>query len=229
MTGGGGWDDTRPVGVPARFRGQALEGTADAALQADEDIDAGLERIAAHDPNFDIEAFKSSVETLFFVVQEAWLEDRPELVRTVMAEDLAAPTVALLEEYRKRGLLRMLEGIAVGEVDVVGVHSDARWDTVTVRFRVVSADYDIEATSGRYAGGDREQREYWEDWLFQRASSARTPPGGGTMNRRCPNCQAPLDIDDAGTCQFCKASVMSGGYDWVLTRIDRVRGAPARF
>jgi hypothetical protein len=58
--------------------------------------------------------------------------------------------------------------------------------------------------------------------VFQRSSHATTPSGGGTLEQHCPNCGAPLDLDLAGTCKYCRAPVMSGEYDWVLTRIDQV-------
>jgi hypothetical protein len=29
-------------------------------------------------------------------------------------------------------------------------------------------------------------------------------------------------VDLAGVCHYCRAPVMSGQYDWVLTRIDQV-------
>ena len=63
---------------------------------------------------------------------------------------------------------------------------------------------------------------FLEVWVFQRSSHATTPAGGGTLEQHCPNCGAPLDLDLAGTCRYCRAPVMSGDYDWVLTRIDQV-------
>ncbi|GAC1477213.1 MAG: hypothetical protein NVS1B12_12020 [Acidimicrobiales bacterium] len=65
--------------------------------------------------------------------------------------------------------------------------------------------------------------ENWqEDWVFQRSSKATTKTDGGTMQQKCPNCGAPLDLDLSGVCKYCRAPVMSGDYDWVLTRIDQV-------
>jgi predicted amidophosphoribosyltransferase len=71
--------------------------------------------------------------------------------------------------------------------------------------------------------GSRDVSEWTEDWVYQRSSDATTKTGAGTMNQRCPNCGAPLDLDLAGVCSYCKAPVMSGRYDWVLTRIDQVQ------
>jgi hypothetical protein len=61
-----------------------------------------------------------------------------------------------------------------------------------------------------------------EDWIFQRSSKATTKKDGGTLQQRCPNCGAPLDVDLTGTCKYCRAPIMSGDYDWVLARIDQV-------
>ena len=66
--------------------------------------------------------------------------------------------------------------------------------------------------------------QWSEDWVFQRSSAATTKADGGTMQQRCPNCGAPLNLDLAGVCHYCKAPVMSGSYDWVLARIDQVLG-----
>jgi len=45
------------------------------------------------------------------------------------------------------------------------------------------------------------------------------------MAQHCPNCGAPLDVDLSGVCSYCKAPIMSGAYDWVLSRIDQVMPA----
>ena len=42
------------------------------------------------------------------------------------------------------------------------------------------------------------------------------------MSKKCPNCGAPLDLDLAGICKYCRAPVMSGEFDWVLTRIEQL-------
>ena len=37
----------------------------------------------------------------------------------------------------------------------------------------------------------------------------------------CPNCGAPLEINQVGECRYCKAAVTSGRFDWVLSRIEQ--------
>jgi hypothetical protein len=68
------------------------------------------------------------------------------------------------------------------------------------------------------AGSDREERAYTEYWTMIRGTAAR---GASRIDRGCPSCGAPLAIDMAGSCAHCKAHVVAGEFDWVLSRIEQ--------
>jgi predicted lipid-binding transport protein (Tim44 family) len=185
--------------------------------------EAGIAAIQAHDPEFNIETFKSSVERSFFVVEEAWSELKPDMSRRVMADGLWQQHRTQIQGYQTNGTRNVLDGLAVGRVDLMSASTDDQFDTITVRIFAACADYDINVASGKVVRGNKKDMENWqEDWIFQRSSKATTKAGGGTMQERCPNCGAPLDVDLAGVCTHCRAPIMSGQYDWVLTRIDQV-------
>jgi predicted lipid-binding transport protein (Tim44 family) len=221
----GGYDDTHPVGVPERFRGETLPGTDASAADAGgaASVAAGLDGIKAHDPAFDESAFISDVERSFFVVQEAWSERKPEMSRRVMADGLWQQHKVQIDQYTAQHRRNLLDSLAIGNANLVAAHTDQSYDTVTVRILAASADYDVADQSGKVVRGNRDVQQWTEDWVFQRSSEATTKTGAGTMNQHCPNCGAPLDVDLAGVCSYCKAPIMSGKYDWVLTRIDQVQ------
>ncbi|HEY6378174.1 MAG TPA: Tim44-like domain-containing protein, partial [Candidatus Dormibacteraeota bacterium] len=224
--GAGGYDDTHPIGVPERFRGATLEGSHPAAASgAGASVEEGLAAITAHDPAFDAAAFVSQAQSSFFIIQEAWSQGKPEMSRSVMADGLAQQFAFQMDEYTRKGQRNLLDGLTVAHADVVAAHSDQSFDTLTVRFQAASADYDVDVRSGRVTRGHRDLEPWTEDWIFQRSAQATTRPGEGTMNRRCPNCGAPISISPEGTCEYCHAQVMSGKYDWVLARIDQVQAA----
>jgi len=200
------WDESQPAPQPTA--GSLQEGVA---------------AIQAHDPDFSLETFKSSVERSFFVVEEAWTELKPEMSRRVMADGIWQQHRSQIEGYAKAGTRNVLDGLAVGRVDVLQTSSDAQFDTIVVRILATCADYDINVANGKVVRGNKHEMAPWqEDWVFQRSSKATTKTDGGTMQQKCPNCGAPLDLDLAGVCKYCRAPVMSGEYDWVLTRIDQV-------
>ncbi|MHB8663666.1 MAG: TIM44-like domain-containing protein [Acidimicrobiales bacterium] len=224
---------SRPAGIaPAPYPVSDAPAYAPGSLPWDHQDDAapaapadggGLAAIQAHDPEFNLEDFKSSVERSFFVVEEAWTERKPDMSRRVMADGLWQQHKAQIDGYVTNGTRNVLDGLAVGKVDVLRATSDDKFDMITVRILAACADYDIEVDGGKVVRGNKHDMQNWqEDWLFQRSSKATTKTGGGTMQQKCPNCGAPLDVDLAGVCKYCRAPVMSGDYDWVLARIDQV-------
>lgn len=215
------YDDSKPIGMPEGLRGEMLPGTAPEAISAD-GVATGIAAITAHDPAFDENAFLGESERAFFLVQQAWTERKPDLSRRVMADGIWQQHKAQIDQYVAQGRQNVLDQLSVGGARVIGAHSDQTYDTLTIRFLAACSDYDVDVNSGKVVRGDRSVEQWSEDWVFQRSSSATTNPKGGTLSQKCPNCGAPLDLDLAGVCSYCRAPVMSGKYDWVLTRIDQV-------
>ncbi|MDQ2728154.1 MAG: transporter [Actinomycetota bacterium] len=223
--GAGTWShDDRPAIESVRgdlFPGSATEGTSPGGGTV-QTVSDGLAAIADHDPTFDREAFLDAAQRAFFVVQEAWTDRKPEMSRQVMADGLWQQHRVQIKGYDDEHKRNILGDLAVGSMDLVTAHSDASYDTITVRIRAACSDYDVADDSGKVIRGNKRVGEWTEDWTFQRSSKATTSVTGGTLAQKCPNCGAPLNVDLAGVCPYCKAPVMSGEYDWVLARISQV-------
>ncbi|HET9077379.1 MAG TPA: TIM44-like domain-containing protein [Acidimicrobiales bacterium] len=218
--GPGDWSHSDQPAINS-IRGDLFPGSAPEAVRP-ESSQEGLAAIAARDPRFNQEAFLEQVQRTFFVVQEAWTQRKPEMSRQVMADGLWQQHRVQIQGYTDAHKRNMLEDLSVGSLDIIAAHTDANYDTITVRVLAACADYDVDDRNDRVVRGDRRVEQWMEDWTFQRSSKAQTPAEGGTMTQRCPNCGAPLDLDLSGECKYCKAPVSSGAYDWVLARISQV-------
>jgi hypothetical protein len=183
---------------------------------------AGLAAIQAHDPGFDLNDFLARVQRVFFLVEQAWSDRKPEESRRVMADALWQQHRLQIQQYIDKGQRNVLDSLAVGEVDVIDATSDASFDTIVARILAACADYDIDVSTNKIVRGNRRVQQWSEDWHFQRSAKAVTRPDGGILNDKCPNCGAPLQVDLAGVCSYCHAQIMAGDYDWVLTRISQV-------
>ncbi len=204
-------------------QGGLFPGTAPSIARSESAADS-LAAISAHDPAFSKEAFLEQAQRTFFVVQQAWTERQPGMSRQVMADGLWQQHRSQIQGYLDAGKRNVLEDLAVADLTVIGADHDQSYDTITVRVVAACADYDVDDHNGRIVRGDKQVRQWAEDWTFQRSATATTPVGGGILTAKCPNCGAPLDLDLAGTCKYCKAPVSSGAYDWVLARIAQVPG-----
>jgi predicted lipid-binding transport protein (Tim44 family) len=202
-------------------QGDLFPGTAPSVARSESAAD-GLAAISAHDPAFSKEVFLEQAQRTFFIVQQAWTQRQPGMSRQVMADGLWQQHRTQIQGYLDAHKRNVLEDLAVADLTIIGAHRDQSYDTITVRVVAACADFDVDDGNGRVVRGGKEVHQWAEDWTFQRAASATTPIGGGTLTARCPNCGAPLDLDLAGTCKYCKAPVSSGAYDWVLARIAQV-------
>jgi len=188
------------------------------------DVDAGVVAIQQHDPAFNEADFLSDCNRAFFTIQQAWTERKPEISRQVMHDGIWQQHKFQIDQYLSQQKQNVLENLAIQNTRVVSAHTDESFDTIMVRFFASCADYDIDLSNDKHkvVRGDRSIADWAEDWVFQRKSNAVTKPNGGTMAKKCPNCGAPLDLDLAGVCKYCRAPVMSGEFDWVLTRIEQL-------
>lgn len=216
--------DPHSLHVPARsWFGQTFPGTDPPAIELAgwDGKAAGLSAIKARDSGFVEGAFEAAVQRVFFAVLEAWTRLKPALSQGVMAPVIWEQQRAQVEEYRRRGLRNQLEGLALTNALVVGARSDPQFDTITVRMSARSADFDLDSGSA-VVGGDREQHDWAEDWVFQRPAGVTSTKATGPVSQLCPNCGAPILVDVTTICPFCGAAVISGRFQWLLTRIDRV-------
>lgn len=205
-------------------RGDVLAGTDLSSIQVSthQAVQDGLTAIREHDPDFDEAGFLALAERAFFTIQQAWTDRKPDVSRQVMADGVWQQHKMQIDQYVANGQRNVLDNLAVQNTKIVVAHTDASYDTIVVRFFASCADYDVNVASGKRVRGDTSIQDWAEDWCFQRSSKAVTKKDGGTMSKHCPNCGAPLDVDLAGVCKFCHAPVMSGQYDWVLTRIEQL-------
>jgi predicted lipid-binding transport protein (Tim44 family) len=181
----------------ASCRGDLFPGTS-VNVQNPESSDAGLAAIAAHDPAFSRQVFLGAVQSVFFVVEGAWTQRKPEVSRQVMADALWQQHRVQIQGYLDAGRRNILGDLSVLSLTVISAHTDTSYDTICVRILAGSSDYDVDDHTGKIVRGDRRVQQWMEDWTFQRSSSATTPPGGGTLSSRCPNCGAPLELDLTG-------------------------------
>jgi predicted lipid-binding transport protein (Tim44 family) len=199
------------------FRGAR---TAAAFGAAELDPQTGMATIRAEDPQFDPEAFRGRAQQAFFALQQAWQDRDLTSSRPFMSPGLylgwSSQVQQLIELHKKN----VLEGLRVDGIDVVKVVHGRALDDVTVRMTATCADYEVDEQTGRMIFGSRSPSRFVEFWTFQRSVGVQTTERS-ILDKVCPNCGAPLEINQVGECRYCRAAVTSGRFDWVLSRIEQ--------
>jgi hypothetical protein len=181
-----------------------------------------LAALQAKDPNFNQQMFLDRAQAAFFALQKSWMDRNLEPARVYMSDGIyhrwKTQIDAMIAAHKKN----MLDNLVIGGVHIVKVQTDPNFDTITVRIDASAADYEVDDTSAnKVIYGSRQSQNFTEYWTFIRSGAARTKAGEGAEVTQCPNCGAPLSINESGVCSYCKATVTSGQFGWVLDNITQ--------
>lgn len=192
-------------------------GAPKAGLSADQ----GFAHIRQTDPEFDPAVFADRAQKAFYQLQQAWQDRNMEEGRLYMSPGLYLSWSSQVTQMLQLHKRNILENLRIASMPVVKVVPGQDFDEMTVRFDAVCADYEVDESTNKIVFGDRHEKPFTEYWTFQRSAGAKSLKSGGVVEKQCPNCGAPLNINQVGECTYCGAGVTSGKFDWVLSRIDQ--------
>ena len=206
-------------GSPAYEPGYTPEVAPPQAYQPDAASQVAL--IQASDPNFTEQQFLDRAQVAFFLLQKAWQDRNVDEGRAYMSPGLymgwKTQVDQMVAEHRKN----VLEALYIQGMHIVKATHDDNFDTIVVRFDASAKDYDVNDETGKKLSGDSHDTPFTEFWTFSRSAGTKTLVSGGIIEKKCPNCGAPLDVNATGACKYCNQVVTSGKFDWVLSRIDQ--------
>ncbi len=194
--------------------------------------DAGLAALQAADPAFDRTRFLDRVRQAFFTLQQAWEARDLTPARPFMGRGLYLGWLTQVRQLTALHKVNRMEDLAITNIAFAAANHGQRYDHVTVRVDATAADYEIDERDGRVIFGDKVDRPFTEYWTFERTAGTASPEKG-LLDQVCPNCGAPAQINEVGECEYCRAAITNGRFDWVLARIDQAdqweAGAGAAF
>jgi hypothetical protein len=178
--------------------------------------------LQAKDSNFDQQMFLDRAQASFFALQKAWMDRNLEPARIYMSDGLYHRWKVQIDAMIAAKKKNVLENLVIGGTQIVKVQSDPNFDSITVRIDASAADYEVmESDPNKVIFGSRQEQPFTEYWTLIRSGASRTRAGEGAEITQCPNCGAPLSINESGVCSYCKATVTSGQFGWVLDNITQ--------
>lgn len=195
-------DDGLPVGAPPRMN--------------------SIDLICQRDPAFDLAAFEQRVGLAFNKIQGAWCAQDLRSVRPFISDGVHERFLLQIAEQKDEGYRDFMEGIRILDMRVIETESDGVYDEIALCIRAISVDYRISLATGKRVSGSGSPEQFEEVWTFLRRQGALTRTDRpGLIEGHCPNCGAPVEMNQSANCDHCKALLRSGQYDWVLTEITQ--------
>ncbi len=179
-----------------------------------------LSRIKQVDSYFSEEKFIQRVNTAFMTIQKCWSEQNLLPMKPFVSNGLFERFSIQIDMQKMEGFKNQLDNITILSTDIECVSSDNLYDRIDVAFMAMIEDKDVDLKSGKVLKVN-ESEPFLEHWTFVRRRGANSQKSQGLIEGKCPNCGGDIRITESGTCEYCKAFVMGGQYDWVLTEITQ--------
>lgn len=205
--------------LPELFSSTMEERGNELPTRVDPGVDARLAELRQRDPTFDADAFKARVGLIHHELGAGWSARDLARVRPFVSDNLFQYFYYFIGLYAERRARNVTENARIVHIDLANVLGDAIFDAITVRVFATGLDYTLSDDDGRVLAGSRDrERPYTEYWTLIRGRNAK---GRARSEPSCPQCGAPLRVGMSGNCEYCHARVVTGEFDWVLSRIEQ--------
>jgi hypothetical protein len=198
--------------------------------------EAWVAALQSGDPAFTPSAFLERVQSLFRATQEAWSTGELVPVRRFLSDATWLRFRLQLALMRAQGVRNVTAEVEVTDLALVGFEQNRWFDTLHVAIQANARDADVPVdwpeARAQAAAAHASSQPFTEVWSLVRKPGVQSVADGALAAGICPNCGAPFEGGAASTCQYCKAVVNSGAYDWVLAEITQAievtHNAPVR-
>ncbi|MBQ7873619.1 MAG: TIM44-like domain-containing protein [Oscillospiraceae bacterium] len=182
-----------------------------------------LAGLKARDPAFNESKFLADAANLYVRMQNAWTDKDLNPLRTRLTEELYAKSERQVQSYINNAQTNHVERVSVLSTNIVGCTKDARNDIITVELVTRIVDYVTDDRTGNVIRGDKNRELFMTyRWTFIRALGKLTAEDELVDDKHCPNCGAPIDLNQSAVCEYCGSVVTSGEYDWVVSDIQGI-------
>lgn len=172
-----------------------------------------------NDPTFSWGEFQARARLIFDELQAAWSTLNWERARPHETDNLFQMHQYWIDAYKRQHLRNALDQCRITALQPVKIKEDAFYVSITLRIGAQGYDYTVDERGNVVSGSKSNLRSWSEYWTFIRSRNAKPAPAKADLN--CPNCGAPLKVNNAGVCEFCGGKITSGEFDWVLSRIEQ--------
>jgi predicted lipid-binding transport protein (Tim44 family) len=155
-----------PVAPADRWKGIAESGTPTAA---------GLDAIAASDPEFDAKHFIAGARAAYEMVVTAYAEGDRRTLKNLLSRDVYEGFDTAISEREKRGEKAESRFVSIDTAEIVGAELRGKSSQVTVRFVSQLISVTRDKTGAVIDGNPDKVTEVTDVWTFARDISSRDP------------------------------------------------------
>lgn len=182
-----------------------------------------LQPMAAYkelDGNFSEKQLSEKLSNLYVQMQECCTARDVEPLRPYFADPLYQQFARQMRELKSCKRTNYVERVAVLGVNLRGWRQIDGEDHIIAEISTRITDYTLEDETGRLVSGERDAEKFMVyEYDLSRPSGMKTAAEEDVANRHCPNCGAPLSINETARCPYCDSVITLREHDWTVCAI----------
>lgn len=195
-----------------------------------------LEKIAVHDPQFNIKEFYQKTSQIAERIVLAWTDGNMESARHFISAGVFQRFQIQLKLLREIDQIsNRMANFRVLKQEILGVNSFGEFLTIHMKLYCAAKDISVPISANQDMVDSlfrsTSEGNYEEVYSFSRKVSAKSESNKDLLHNVCPSCGGESPFQHITTkCRYCGSIFNSGESDWVLSEITQmIEWDPNRF
>ena len=119
--------------------------------------------------------------------------------------------------------INYVERISVLDVNLRGFFQEGGDDHLVAELKTRITDYTVDETTGKVVSGSSTAEKFMTyEWDLSRPTGTITEQAGETTVKHCPNCGAPLSVNESAKCPYCDMVITFKDHDWTIYAVKGI-------
>ena len=198
-------------------------GTAAGAQQTPGSKLMPMSEYAKLDPNFSESDLREKLSNVYVQMQNGCTARNIESLRPYFTDALYQQFDRQIKSLIASRRINRVDRIAVLDVTLRGFFQEGGDDHLVALLKTRITDYIVDEDTGKLvSGSDTAEKFMTYEWDLSRATGTVTEAAGAVTARHCPNCGAPLSVNESAKCPYCDTVLTFKDHDWTIYAVKGI-------
>ncbi|MBQ1820031.1 MAG: TIM44-like domain-containing protein [Clostridia bacterium] len=176
------------------------------------------------DGNFSPDGLKNRLQDLYLKMQDCCTKRNYEPIRPFFADSFYQQLNRQAERLKAANQTNYVEDISVLSVDLRGYYQDKGEDVIIAEICARITDYTLNDVTRALVSGSKTRKKIMVyEYALSRPIGRKTgEKSEESAERYCPNCGAPLSVNESVKCPYCGAVISFADHDWTVYSIKGI-------
>lgn len=182
-----------------------------------------MSEYGALDPRFSAANMREKLSNIYVQMQNGCTARNIEALRPYFTDALYQQFDRQIKALIANRRINHVERISVLDVNLRGYFQEGGEDHLVAELKTRITDYTVEEATGKIVSGSNTAEKYMTyEWDLSRPTGTLTEQAGAVTERHCPNCGAPLSVNESAKCPYCDSVITFADHDWTIYAVKGI-------